>query len=114
MTRLALIIAGASLVAFLAAIGLGPAKEDLRFDQAHHLYWGAPLVIVGAWRHGVLALVLLWLGVVLMLDDAIEHCVQRLTGDLHWASPLHRLYGLIYDRWPWLRALNAWVDRRLR
>jgi hypothetical protein len=111
---IALVLAGVALLAFLLAIGLGPKKQDLRFDQLHHEYEGLLLVLIAFAVKAAIGGVLRWTGVALMLDDALEHSVQRLTGDLFWQSPLHRLYGLVYARWAWVRELNAWLDARLR
>ena len=119
MIELALLLACGAAAIFLAAIGTGPAQGDLRFNAIHHAYFGAPLVLTGAWWHWLgyhpaFAIVLLWLGVVILADDAATHGVQRWLKRPGFQGPLHRLYGLAYARCSWLRALNIWLDTRLR
>lgn len=82
--------------------------RELSFRQWHHGYLGILLILLSFLVGGLL---MRSLGAILILDDALEHTVQALT-KTDWQSPLRRLYGVFYRRWAWLRAMNAWLDRR--
>lgn len=64
-----------------------------RLAEVHHLYIGAALALV-PWEPAR------WVGLVLMLDDAVQHAVEAvayLDGRImpDW-SPIHRLYVWAY------------------
>lgn len=81
--------------------------KELNLKQWHHGYLGAALICVGGLSHKKLFLIV---GLVLLLDDVLEHSVQFVTKK-EWYSPLRRLYGVFYVRIAWLRSFNAWLDR---
>src|SRR5262245_47227132 len=89
----------------------GPGSH-LRIDAWHHLYLGVVVFLLSyaAVRRPLLALVLRWIGVVLAWDDALQHLVQAITGDLAFRSPLHVVYAWTYERWEWVRAVTQWLD----
>ena len=98
----------ASLV-LVAALAIGEQHDDLFLREAHHGYWGlllglASLIPFLAW--------LRWPGLILLLDDCLQHSVQRWLNRPKFRSPLHRTYALLYARSGILRRLNEWLDQR--
>lgn len=69
--------------------------------EIHHGYWGLLMMLIGF--AGIFYSVALWLcfslmglGLLIFIDDAIQHAIQRNNPD--YLSPLHRwFYALI--RW---------------
>ena len=98
----------AALVLWFTAIVWGPFRDDLVFGEAHHIYYGLVLGLVGAlsgaWWFHVLGLALCW-------DDALQHAIQR-WGNPAYRSPVHHLTTLVYLL-PFVQRLNAWLDRVL-
>jgi len=91
----------------LAALALGPQRDDLRLRELHHGYYGAllaGLALLGGWSW------LYWLGVAVLADDAWQHGVQRWLRRPWYRSPGHQLYGFFYRRWAWLRRLNERIE----
>lgn len=80
----------------LAVIGLAAIARLGRLVELHHLYWGAAIALI-PWTPTRIV------GLVLMLDDTVQHAVQAaqlLTGhapEPDW-SPVHRAYVAVY-RW---------------
>ena len=95
------------------ARGLNHQGSHLRYEEWHHLYLGVCLFLLSyaAERRPVLALVLRVAGLLLTWDDAFQHIVQAVSGDLSFRSPLHLVYAWMYDEWGWVRALTQWLDR---
>jgi len=99
------LLLGIALAVYLLAVlwWLGKLRET------HHGYYALPLLIAGTvmqWPW------LQWVAIGLLLDDACEHTVQLANPDVHF-SPLLWLYGATLYKVPWVRRLNAWLDRRL-
>ncbi len=94
--------------------GLNHPGSHLRFDEWHHLYLGVVCFVssfaAGARRPG-LAVALRAVGLTLAWDDAFQHVVQAVTGDLSFRSPLHVVYAWMYQEWGWVRAVTEWLDR---
>lgn len=94
------------------ARGLNGSGSHLRPGGWHHLYLGVGVFLLscaaGARRR--LALVLRVIGLVLAWDDAFQHAVQAVTGELAFRSPLHLVYAWTYERWAWVRSLTQWLD----
>lgn len=108
MTTLFYVTASVCGVLFVLAL-MGPQHDDLRFAEIHHGHFGLLLILaamLGAWSW------LGWVGVVVLADDTMQHGIQRWARRPAYRSPLHRLYGVAY-RWPPVRRLNQWLDRRL-
>lgn len=77
----------------LALVGLGSLGIIHRLREIHHLYIGMALALV-PWPAAH------WVGLVLMLDDSVQHAVEAvayLRGRImpDW-SPIHRLYVWAY------------------
>lgn len=77
----------------LALVGLASLLVIHRLAEVHHLYIGMALALI-PWTPAQ------WVGLVLMLDDAMQHTVQAveyLRGFIlpDW-SPIHRLYVWAY------------------
>jgi hypothetical protein len=94
--------------------GLNHPGSHLRVDAWHHLYLGVVLFLssyaAGA-RRPRLGLVLRVAGLALAVDDAFQHVVQAVTGDLSFRSPLHVVFAWMYQKWGWVRGLSQWLDR---
>jgi hypothetical protein len=102
-----LAIAGFALVMALARrAGLHRgARSDLRWREAHHAYLGWILVALsfqwGGWWCRIP-------GLVLSLDDLLQHAVQLVTRRLTWQSPIARGNAWLYRVsrvWRWLTGL---------
>jgi hypothetical protein len=110
-----LLLEGLLLVLFVIVGGLAALHRSLGLSspfhlrEFHHAYLGALLVLVGAVVGGWVGLVLQILGVVLTVDDLVQHMVQTF-GDEDYKSPLHQLYATYL--WPrrWVQRLTRWLD----
>jgi hypothetical protein len=85
-------------------------SHELTFRQWHHGYLG---VILLAWGLAHASLPFIVAGLLIVVDDLIEHSVQYVTRS-EWQSPLRRLYGLVYKRSKWVRKVNLWLDELFR
>jgi hypothetical protein len=97
------------------ARGLNAAGSHLRYDAWHHLYLGVALFAAsyaGAERWRTASLVVRACGLACTVDDAFQHLVQALTGDLAFRSPMHLAYAVAYERWEWVRTISHWLDGR--
>lgn len=83
-------------------------NDPWRWGEAHHAYYGIILAVFGVLLDGWLGMTLAAVGAVIFLDDLLQH----LAG--FSPSPLHQLYvRYVYERYAWVRRLNAWVDHLL-
>ena len=87
---------------------VGTAKLN-KVHEWHHGYLGLGLVILALVLSSV---VVMGIGTVLLLDDAWQHHRQQTVSE--YLSPLHRLYLVLYTRWPWLRKVGEWLDKFCR
>jgi len=91
--------------------------KDYTPFEAHHFYWGLLLILIAFILIFVECIPLLiiyigfGLGVILMVDDAIQHIKQRKDRTYH--SPIHQFYGKYLWPIPWIQKLNKWVDNLL-
>lgn len=84
------------------------SDTELTLRAWHHGYLGILIAGLGLalhWSKWIVAV-----GLVILLDDIVEHSVQLITHNTGWQSPLKRLYGWFYVRVPLLRRVNAWLD----
>ena len=79
----------------------------------HHFYLGIPILIIGfilIWKGTlVLYVVTLVIGSYVIYDDLYQHLRQKVNPD--YASPLHKLYGVICRYVPFIRKLGDFMDR---
>jgi hypothetical protein len=117
------IIAAFGFAVFLAAVAIEPQFNDLRYAAMHHGYLGALLVVAGfagltvwsaahRWRRRI-AWVLAICGMILIVDDAVQHAIQRWADWPDFRSPLNRLYGATLWKIPAIAEVNRWLDRLL-
>ena len=99
-----------TLTLLLAPLVHAAPRGDLDFRQMHHAYLSVPLVLTGAVLGWPL---LLGVALVLAFDDAEEHLVQLVTGDLVYQSPVHRLWYGTLGAWTPLVQLGHLLDRLL-
>ena len=91
----------------------GPLKLRWEPRQAHHMYWGAILVILGIVSPicmdipPICVVLLCVIGVALVLDDIYQHWRQVKEPEYH--SPVHRLY-VKYLRGGLIIKLEKWID----
>jgi len=84
------------------------------FKGIHHFYIGLVIALLGfilIWKVLWLAISLLIIGFILMIDDAMQHIIQRWKPE--YLSPLHKMYGKIYAKCKWIRKLNYFFDKLL-
>ena len=82
------------------------------FKGIHHLYMGLIIILLGfilIWKVLWIAILLLIIGIILMIDDSIQHIVQRWKPE--YLSPLHKMYGKIYRKYKWVQKLNQFFDK---
>ena len=82
------------------------------FKGIHHFYIGLVLLLIGfilIWKVLWLAIFLLIVGLILIIDDAYQHIIQRWKPE--YLSPLHKVYGKIYRKYKWIRKLNKFFDK---
>lgn len=77
-----------------------------RVQEWHHGYLG--LLLIGA---GIFWTPLQYAGLVLLADDAVQHCVQ--LAKPAFRGPLWRLYAATLWKIPFIQRLNALLDRVL-
>lgn len=69
------------------------AKSPFNLLEFHHAWVGAALVAFGWQLASVTGVLLALLGVVLTVDDFVQHVVQTHTDDRDYRSPLHELFA---------------------
>lgn len=80
--------------------------------ELHHAYLGAALVAIGFALHSVTGTLVQLLGLVLTIDDHVQHAIQTYSEDRTYASPLHQLFTKTLWRIPWMPALVEFLDAR--
>jgi len=82
------------------------------FKGFHHFYLGVMLIILAfllVWINWFLAIILFFVGIVLIVDDFYQHVRQQVDPD--YQSPLHRWYvKYLWEKYAWIRRLNEWID----
>ncbi len=105
--------AGVAAIAFALAMWEGALTRadghpsDVRANELHHLYLGLLLILatlpLGGWRW----IATLWIGALLMADDAYEHLRQAV--EPAFQSPLHQLFA----KYLWPLAPVQWLAAQL-
>src|SRR5260370_13521804 len=101
--------AGLAVIVFALAMWEGALTRadghpsDVRANELHHLYLGLLLILatlpLGGWRW----IATLWIGALLMADDAYEHLRQAV--EPAFQSPLHQLFA----KYLWPLAPVQWL-----
>ncbi len=85
------------------------------FAGFHHFYLGIALAVVGFTLMGAgwywVGLFTILTGLLVIVDGAWQHFKQR--SDPEYRSPLHKLYGVIYSKFAFIRWLNKIADKAL-
>ena len=79
--------------------------------EIHHFYWGLILLVIGfvlLFALPVVGLVISIIGLILIVDDIIQHFIQQKRPE--YRSIIHRLYGATLYRLEWVQKLNTWAD----
>ena len=94
--------------------------QGFTWKSPHHAYWGIIIFLIGfAWvfhcpAWGVAAPIFLMItGLLVVIDDAIQHVVQLITGNYAFHTPVHNIY---WGALNWLLAHTAegsWQRRLL-
>lgn len=79
----------------------------------HHFYLGLVLSLAAFWgmlRSGsALFPVIFFVSLLIMIDDFIQHWIQKTTKD--YLSPLHLLYAETLYKIKFIRKLNEFIDK---
>lgn len=78
----------------------------------HHAYLGAGIVALGFPLHSVTGTLLQLLGLVITIDDHIQHLVQTYSEDRDYLSPLHELFAKTLWKVRGVPALTHFLDTR--
>lgn len=88
----AMLVLGCAMAGVLLALLAGFDTDDPHHDpfEAHHGYWGAGLVLLSGFLPSPWSWIVLGLGVVLWLDDMVQHTIQIWKPGFR--SPVHNLW----------------------
>ena len=109
-----------ALAVFAFTITLGGLLKrggDLTFNEWHHAYLGIVLFAVGlllrmlAGHAGGWSLGTQIAGAFLAFDDAEEHLVQLVTGQITYQSPAHALFYALFGALGIVKKANAVLDQ---
>ena len=76
----------------------------------HHFYLGILIMFTGFFLiffwNGIGGMIIMTMGILVALDDAIGHAFLIRT-------PLNRIYSYLYGRYEWIRKFNLFMDSLL-
>ena len=81
----------------------------IKWNEAHHLYWGVAMAIIFGWLEMP---ILCAIGVLIALDDLYQHYKQVEFPNYH--SPIHQWYVRHLYKYRFVQWLNLIADNLLR
>ena len=112
MSMAIMLTASCAFLLFAALESLGHLKEP------HHGYYGLVGCLLALLAIQLSDYDLLWWAIYLacsyaLVDDTIQHTWQ-VWGHPNYASPLHRWYASLYERYAWVRRLDVWANNLIK